>query len=179
MGRYGEIWGDMGRYGEISCVIRRPLQPAGDLHADHPAGPRTRAGEALRPRRTSEQPRTISDHLGPPRTISDHLGPRPQARNALADIQDKHCDILKLEASIAELHQLFLDMSVLVETQGELLDQIEYTVAQSVDYTGRAVEELRSAAKYQKRARQKCCCVIVTLLIVAGILLATIIPNFS
>mmetsp|Transcript_31855 Transcript_31855/g.93787 ORF Transcript_31855/g.93787 Transcript_31855/m.93787 type:complete len:221 (+) Transcript_31855:1-663(+) len=102
-----------------------------------------------------------------------------QARNALADIQDKHCDILKLEASIAELHQLFLDMSVLVETQGELLDQIEYTVAQSVDYTGRAVEELRSAAKYQKRARQKCCCVIVTLLIVAGILLATIIPNFS
>jgi syntaxin 1B/2/3 len=102
-----------------------------------------------------------------------------QARNALADIQDKHRDILKLEASIAELHQLFLDMSVLVETQGELLDQIEYTVAQSVDYTGRAVEELRSAAKYQKRARQKCCCVIVTLLIVAGILLATIIPNFS
>lgn len=74
-----------------------------------------------------------------------------QARNALADIQDKHRDIIKLEASIAELHQLFLDMSVLVESQGELLDQIEYTVAQSVDYTGRAVDELRSAAKYQKR----------------------------
>ena len=49
------------------------------------------------------------------------------ARNALADIQEKHRDIMKLEASIAELHQLFLDMSVLVESQGELLDQIEYT----------------------------------------------------
>lgn len=32
-------------------------------------------------------------------------------------------------------------------SQGELLDQIEYTVAQSVDYTGRAVDELRSASK--------------------------------
>jgi t-SNARE complex subunit (syntaxin) len=78
-----------------------------------------------------------------------------QAKNALADIQDKHRDIIRLEASIAELHQLFLDMSVLVESQGELLDQIEYTVAQSVDYTGRAVDELRSAAKYQKRVRRR------------------------
>ena len=31
-----------------------------------------------------------------------------------------------------------MDMAVLVEAQGELLDQIEYTVAQSVNYTGKA-----------------------------------------
>ena len=43
------------------------------------------------------------------------------ARNALADIQEKHRDIMKLEASIAELHQLFLDMSVLVESQARSL----------------------------------------------------------
>ena len=35
--------------------------------------------------------------------------------------------------------------------QGELLDQIEYTVAQSVNYTGKAVEELRTAQNYQKK----------------------------
>ena len=39
------------------------------------------------------------------------------ARNALADIQERHKDITRLETSIAELHQLFLDMSVLVESQ--------------------------------------------------------------
>ena len=48
-------------------------------------------------------------------------------------------------------------MSVLVESQGELLDQIEYTVSQSVNYTGKAVEELRSANKYQKKVRKKMC----------------------
>ena len=32
------------------------------------------------------------------------------------------------DVHLFELHQLFLDMSVLVEAQGELLDQIEYTV---------------------------------------------------
>ena len=41
------------------------------------------------------------------------------ARNALADIQERHKDITRLETSIAELHQLFMDMAVLVESQGE------------------------------------------------------------
>merc|ERR1712048_935173 len=84
------------------------------------------------------------------------------ARNALADIQERHKDIMKLEASIQELHQLFLDMAVLVESQGELLDQIEYTVSQSVTYTGKvrrwqAVDDLRTANKYQKKLRRKMC----------------------
>ncbi len=33
-----------------------------------------------------------------------------------------------LEASVAELHQMFLDFALLTEQQGELLDQIEYQV---------------------------------------------------
>lgn len=95
------------------------------------------------------------------------------ARNALADIQERHQDIKRLEASISELHQLFLDMSVLVETQGELLDQIEYTVGQSVNYTGKAVEELRTAGKYQRKVRKKMCCVIIVLLVILIIFLSS------
>ena len=97
------------------------------------------------------------------------------ARNALADIQERHQDIKRLETSITELHQLFMDMSVLVESQGELLDQIEYTVAQSVNYTGKAVEELRSATRYQKKVRKKMCCVIVVLLIALIVIIAPIL----
>lgn len=102
-----------------------------------------------------------------------------QARNALADIQERHRDITRLETSIQELHQLFLDMSVLVESQGELLDQIEYTVSQSVNYTGKAVDELRSANKYQKKVRKKMCCVICIGLVVMVVLLSTILPNLN
>ena len=65
-----------------------------------------------------------------------------------------------------------MDMAVLVESQGELLDQIEYTVAQSVNYTGKAVEELRSATKYQKKVRKKICCVLVVLLIALIVIIA-------
>jgi len=101
------------------------------------------------------------------------------ARNALADIQERHKDITRLEVSIQELHQLFLDMSVLVEAQGELLDQIEYTVSQSVNYTGKAVEELRTANKYQKRVRKKMCCVICIILIIIAFVAVPMIINMN
>jgi len=99
------------------------------------------------------------------------------AKNALADIQERHRDITKLETSIAELHQLFLDMSVLVENQGELLDQIEYTVSQSVSYTGKAVDELRQANKYTKQFRKKMCWLIVCFLIVLMVIFGSVIGN--
>jgi syntaxin 1B/2/3 len=34
-------------------------------------------------------------------------------------LQERHKDITRLETSINELHQLFMDMAVLVESQGE------------------------------------------------------------
>jgi syntaxin 1B/2/3 len=36
--------------------------------------------------------------------------------------------VLELERSLMELHQIFLDMAVLVEAQGEMLDNIEAQV---------------------------------------------------
>jgi len=96
------------------------------------------------------------------------------ARNALADIQEKHQDILKLERSLEELHQLFVDMSILVESQGELLNQIEYSVEQSVSYVEKGVENLDKAAKYQKSYRKKMLCICVCLTVVLGIAAAVI-----
>lgn len=40
-----------------------------------------------------------------------------QARQTLADIQERHADIIKLENSIRELHDMFMDMAMLVENQ--------------------------------------------------------------
>lgn len=96
------------------------------------------------------------------------------ARNALADIQDKHKDIMRLEQSIVELHQLFVDMSVLVETQGEMLDQIEYSVQQAHQYVDKGVKQLEKAKESQKNARKRmcciaCCCVIFMMLAVGGV----------
>ena len=43
------------------------------------------------------------------------------------------------------------------------------------DHVGKAVEELRSATKYQKKVRKKMCCVIVVLIVVLIVILAPIL----
>ena len=40
-----------------------------------------------------------------------------QAKQSLKDIEARHQDIMKLENSIRELHDMFMDMAMLVESQ--------------------------------------------------------------
>lgn len=51
--------------------------------------------------------------------------------DTLAEIQERHEAVKELEKSLMELHQIFLDMAVLVEAQGEMLDNIEQQVSHS------------------------------------------------
>nr|XP_023663100.1 syntaxin-1A-like isoform X4 [Paramormyrops kingsleyae] len=47
---------------------------------------------------------------------------------AMSEIETRHTEIIKLENSIRELHDMFVDMAMLVESQGELVDNIEKNV---------------------------------------------------
>ena len=40
---------------------------------------------------------------------------------------------MKLETSIWELHDMFMDMAMLIDSQGEMIDRIEYHVEHAVD----------------------------------------------
>jgi syntaxin 1B/2/3 len=46
---------------------------------------------------------------------------RGQALDTLAEIQERHRAVKDLEQSLLELHQIFLDMAVLVEAQVNVL----------------------------------------------------------
>lgn len=48
-----------------------------------------------------------------PKIISDSQ----ITRQALNEIESRHKDIMKLETSIRELHEMFMDMAMFVETQ--------------------------------------------------------------
>jgi syntaxin 1B/2/3 len=48
-----------------------------------------------------------------------------QARAVLSEVQSRHDDIKKIEKTILELHQLFVDMQMMVEQQQEVFNQIE------------------------------------------------------
>lgn len=91
-----------------------------------------------------------------------------EAERALSDIRDRHEDIQRLEESLKELHGMFVDMSVLVQEQGEMIDRIEYSVGRSSNYVEEAKKKVKEALHYQQAARKKkwCCLVMLTVTIV-------------
>ncbi|XP_047553330.1 syntaxin-2 isoform X1 [Lutra lutra] len=76
-------------------------------------------------------------------------------RQALNEIESRHKDIMKLETSIRELHEMFTDMAMFVETQGEMINNIEKNVMNATDYVERAKEETKRAVRYRSKARRQ------------------------
>ncbi|GAB5577919.1 syntaxin-3 isoform X2 [Prionailurus iriomotensis] len=79
------------------------------------------------------------------------------SKQALSEIEGRHKDIVRLESSIKELHDMFVDIAMLVENQGEMLDNIELNVMHTVDHVEKAREETKRAVKYQGQARKTSC----------------------
>jgi syntaxin 1B/2/3 len=97
--------------------------------------------------------------------------------DTLADVQDRHEAVRDLEASLLDLHQVFLDMAVLVEAQGEMLDSVEAQVSRAKDHVEAGVTHLVAAKRSQKRTRKLMCCgLIVLIVLVAAIVLAILKP---
>lgn len=98
-------------------------------------------------------------------------------KNAYATVNNKYQDVLKLEASVAELAQMFADFAMLVEQQGELLDQIESNVKNSVEYVDQGNAEMTQAVTYLISARKKQCCICITIIVVIGIIVGAVLGS--
>ncbi|XP_015946328.1 syntaxin-121 [Arachis duranensis] len=98
---------------------------------------------------------------------------RATVMNTIQEIQERHGAVKEIERNLKELHQVFLDMSVLVQTQGEQLDDIESHMARANSYVRGGVQQLQVARKHQKNTRKWTFIAIILLLIIA---LAIILP---
>uniref|UniRef100_A0A7N6F9I9 Syntaxin-3 n=1 Tax=Anabas testudineus TaxID=64144 RepID=A0A7N6F9I9_ANATE len=74
------------------------------------------------------------------------------SKQALSEIESRHKDIVRLESSIKELHDMFVDIAMLVESQGDIIDNIEQNVSKSVDHITAAKEQTKKAVRYQTKA---------------------------
>jgi t-SNARE complex subunit (syntaxin) len=82
-----------------------------------------------------------------------------------------HRDVLKLEQSVMELHQMFVDFALLTNQQGELLDQIEFNVHAAEEFIQGGNEDLTVAIEIQSSIMKKQCCIIITVLIIGVIIM--------
>lgn len=80
------------------------------------------------------------------------------SRWAMKEIKGRHKELVELEARLREVHQLFLEMAVLVETQGSLLNNIEANVCQTEEYTEQINIHIKRAIQYKKKNPFLQCC---------------------
>ena len=104
--------------------------------------------------------------------LSSFIKESNQAKEELKLLQSRHNEFVKLEKGILEIHEMFLDLHHLVETQGEVVDRIDLQVGQARDQVERGRDQLGQARRSQKSARRK---KFILAAILAGVALVVII----
>ncbi|OAE31831.1 hypothetical protein AXG93_1838s1410 [Marchantia polymorpha subsp. ruderalis] len=104
---------------------------------------------------------------------------RGQILDTIAEIQERHDAVKDIEKKLLELHQIFLDMAVLVEAQGELLDNIETQVSKAVTYVQEGTVALQTAKKLQRGTRKCMCIAIILLLIIIIIIVVAVVQPWK
>lgn len=77
--------------------------------------------------------------------MGQRVGAHSKIKNTVEDIQNKYNDILKLEKNVNELFELFQELAVLIQAQGEMLDNIEANLEDANDYMEKAEVKLANA----------------------------------
>ncbi|TKY46221.1 Syntaxin-related protein KNOLLE [Spatholobus suberectus] len=104
---------------------------------------------------------------------------RGKVLETVVEIQDRHDAAKEVEKSLLELHQVFLDMAVMVEAQGEKMDDIEHHVLHASHYVKDGTKNLQSAKEYQRSSRKWMCIGIILLLILILVVVIPVATSFS
>ncbi|XP_057506047.1 syntaxin-121-like [Actinidia eriantha] len=102
---------------------------------------------------------------------------RGKVLDTIMEIQERHQGVKEIERNLKELHQVFMDMSVLVEAQGQQMDDIESQVNRAHSFVQSGAQHLEVARKHQKNTRKwTCYAIILILVIVLFVVLFTVKP---
>ncbi|KAJ0231191.1 Syntaxin-122 [Hirschfeldia incana] len=102
---------------------------------------------------------------------------RGRILDTINEIQERHDAVKDIEKSLNELHQVFLDMAVLVVDQGEQLHNIEDGIKRTNTLIRSGADQLVKARFYQKNTRKwTCYAVLILIVIVVLVVLFTVKP---
>ena len=89
--------------------------------------------------------------------------------------EENEAEIRLIERDVAELNDMFKDMSFLVEQQQETLDCIEDNIASTATYTRQGYNEVEKAQAYQRRSRSRMCKLLLLLLVIVTIAVLVVV----
>ncbi|XP_022986349.1 syntaxin-132-like [Cucurbita maxima] len=108
----------------------------------------------------------------------EHMG-RGMVISTVEEIQERHDAVKEIEKRLSELHQVYLDMAVLVEAQSEILDNIENQVTNAVDHVRTGTDALHTAKSLQKKSRKCMMIAIILLLVIALIIVLSVLKPWK
>lgn len=79
-------------------------------------------------------------------------------RWALCEIKGRHKELVELEARMKEIQELFMQMAILVEEQGCMLNNIEANVCKTQDYVMKVNDHIKTALTYKRKNPFLQCC---------------------
>ncbi|CDS12869.1 hypothetical protein LRAMOSA05053 [Lichtheimia ramosa] len=125
----------------------------------------------VKPNATQEEVDRFIDSDDSPQVFAQslmHATRTNQARAVLSEVQTRHDDIKHIEKTILELHQLFSDMQMMVEQQGETLTNVEQHAENTVGDLKQGNTFLTKAIASARATRHKkwCCLVLVIIICV-------------
>lgn len=103
-----------------------------------------------------------------------------ESRAAYREVQERHEDIKRIERTLAELAQLFNDMSVLVEQQDEAFNTIETQAETVVKDTEAGVKHTETAVASARSARKKrwiCFFILLILAIIVAVVIVVVVKK--
>ncbi|XP_029845995.2 syntaxin-12 [Ixodes scapularis] len=143
------------------------------------AAPRTRTSGwgGLEAQREEEEAALIPGLESPQSPVQQqqHLVADLDYENAL--LAERERRMRQIETDMLDCNQIFKDLATLVHEQGETINSIEGNIESTQINTSQAVDQLRSAAQYQKKYRKKACCLLT--LAVIGIAALALVIYFS
>lgn len=124
---------------------------------------------------TNEELETLLDKEDTQVFVGNYMKETQEARQALLDAKCRHKELQQVEKSITELNELFIDVATLIQSQGEIVDQIEYNVEHGVNFVSDGTDEVGKANRYKQKARKKKYLLIMCLITVILIIILLIV----
>ena len=135
----------------------------------------------VQPEATDEEVEAAISDVGGQQIFSQALlnaNRRGEAKTALAEVQARHQELLKLEKTMAELTQLFNDMEQLVIEQQQNIEVIDKNVEEAQQDVEQGIAHTNKAVKSARRARRnKYRCIAICFVIVAVVVVVVVVPS--
>lgn len=120
----------------------------------------------------SERDRLIADER---RAQMEHMDNQIDYSSSL--IVEREEAIKEIEATMVEVNDIYRDLSTLVVEQGAQLDNIEANMSSADASVESGVQQLGTASRYQKKARNKMCIFLIVVSIVLAIIVVVVLQE--